>query len=430
MGRAAAFRRREAVPSPRRPWYIFGQPFKRLMLSPGNRNVFLLLLFTLGKGFQLSIGALSINLYAHSLGYSSEFIGVLTGMSAIGSLAAAIPVGLLADRFGRKRLLIVSGLLNPLTLVAIALSTSAPFLIVGGLANGVLASAYWVTNLPLLTESTSAERRVGVLALNSFLLLGVGSLGALVGGIVPELVGAHLHVAATSTVPLRWGVLAAAIIVFLPAPPLFWLRETRRAAPVKEQRQRAPVALFTMLLLPDVLFTTGEGATVGLLQIFFVLRFAAQPGALGALYTIAGLCGGAAALTAPRVVRRWGKLRTATTIQYLSVPVVLGIGFLPFFPLAAAAEFARNVLRGLFEPTYAAFALERVPSRQRATLSGFYSVTWSVGYSLGPAMAGWLQVHAGLSASFVVSAVCIGGAATLLRFFFPTALRHDLPSAD
>jgi MFS family permease len=420
------------------------------------RDVYILLLFTLGKGFQLSIGAVTINLYVDSLFHDSYVVGIVAAMSAIGALVAGVPVGMLADRVGRKPLLVVSGLVTPLTLVATALSTSLPLLIASGIFNGIAASAYWVTNLPMLTENTRADQRVGAMALNNFLLLGVGALGALIGGAVPQLVGAMTHQSASGTVPLRWGVLAAAFVVLLPALPLFWISEPRRsrgrgeAAPADgvqvapecvvpheaatiavaskpvveteavEEAERGGIAgLFAGLLVPDVLFTTGEGAVVGLLTIFFAERFFLQPGPLGVLVTVAGLVGGATSLAAPRIVERFGKLRMATTMQYASVPAILAIGFLPLLPLAAVAEFARQILRGLFEPVYAAFAMERVSSRHRGTLSGFYSLTWSVGYSIGPITAGWLQQNVGLSASFVVGAAFVALSATCLRVFFP-----------
>lgn len=416
-----------------------------------SRDVYILLLFSLGKGFQLSIGALTINLYVLSLGYGKDVVGVVAAMSAIGALVAGVPVGLLADRIGRKPLLILSGMLTPITLVMIAVSTSLPLLIAANLLNGVIASAYWVTNMPMLTESTQGDdQRVGALALNNFLLLGVGALGALIGGVVPQLVGSAAHLPADSTVPLRWGVLTAALIVFAPALPLWWLHEPRRhkpttpsvadisaaqpgsaetlaiaeeiaqnPSPARPQDRGGVATLFAKLLLPDVLFTTGEGAVVGLLTIFFVLRFELQPGQLGILFTIAGLAGGATSLMAPRIVQRWGKLRMATAMQFASVPVILAIGFLPVLALAAIAEFARQILRGLFEPVYAAFAMERVSSRYRGTLSGFYSLTWSIGYSIGPITSGWLFQHVGLSASFVIGAAFVGLSALLLRIFFP-----------
>jgi MFS family permease len=415
-----------------------------------NRNVYLLLLFTLGKGFQISIAALSTNLYVYSLGYPKDFVGLIAAIPAIGALVAGVPIGLLADRVGRKPILLVSGLLNPLALAAIALSTSAPLLIVASLCNGLLAGGYWVINLPMLTESTDDDQRVGALALNSFLLLGVGALGALIGGFVPELVGGMLHMPANSVVPLRWGVLTAALVVFLPAVPLVFLREPRRgavAAPVAladpaaaipaaaaETRpgavvsdpigRRAIALLFLKLLIPDVLFTTGEGVVIGLLQIYLVLRFHVSPGTLGVLYTAAGLTGGATSLLSPRLVRRWGSLRTAATMQYLTIPAMLTIGFAPIFPLAAGGEFARATFRGFFEPVYASFAMQSVSRRLRATLSGFYSTTWSVGFTIGPALAGVLQQHVSLSAPFLVGILCIGSSATLLLTFFGRPARR------
>ena len=69
------------------------------------RNVYLLLLFTMGKGFQLSISTLTLNYYVHSLGYRPDFIGVFSAMPAIGALIGAVPAGMLSDRFGRKPVL-------------------------------------------------------------------------------------------------------------------------------------------------------------------------------------------------------------------------------------------------------------------------------------------------------------------------------------
>src|SRR5215469_9407574 len=80
------------------------------------RNVYLLLFFTMGKGFQLTIATLNVNYYAHSLGYHPDFIGLLSAMPAIGALISAVPVGLLADRIGRKPVLVLTAILTPLFL--------------------------------------------------------------------------------------------------------------------------------------------------------------------------------------------------------------------------------------------------------------------------------------------------------------------------
>lgn len=422
---------------------------KRPALFRYQRNVYLMLLYTVGKGLQLSIAALTINLYAYSLGFRPDFIGLLTGAPAIGSFIAGVPMGLLADRFGRKPLILTGAALTPLTLVAVALSSNGPLLLTASFINGLLASAYWVTNLPMLTESTTAEERVGVLAINSFLLLGVGALGSLIGGIVPEVAASLTHQSATSVIPMRWGVLAAAFVAAAPALPLVLLREPRRTSatvpsgavdaalpdvaaalpavavevPTESPLDPMPIkravpVFFAMLLLPDVIFVTGESMVIGLEQLFFRLRYNLEPGPLGVFIALAGLFGGATALIAPRLVRRWGTLRMATRMQFASVPVVLAIGFVPVLAVAIVADVVRNVLRGIFEPSYAAFTMESVSARQRATLSGFYGITWGVGYSLGAGIAGLLQTNIALSAPFAGGALLLCIAPLLLRAFF------------
>jgi MFS family permease len=427
------------------------------------RNVYLLLFFTLGKGFQITITALTTPLYVLSLGYNSEVIGLVTAVPAVGALLSGVPIGWLADRIGRKPVLVISGLLNPLAIAGIAFATNVPLLVTASLINGILAGGYWVTNLPVLTETTREDQRVGVLAMNSFLLLGVGALGSLVGGLVPELVGHALGVRALSTVPLRWGIVVAASLVFTTALPLLLMtelpRRPRAATPVlvpppadalasgAEAASVAPPAsgaassavvdpvgraaitlLFVKLLIPDVLNTTGQGAVIVLLPVYLTRRFGVTPGSLGVLLTVAGLIGGGVSLLSPRVVRRFGNLRTAVAAQAFSLPIIGLIGFAPLYPLAASAEFARNVLRGFFEPVYASFTMGSVSSRLRGTLSGFYSTTWSIGFTLGPLIAGFLQARVGLSAPFVVGMICVGSAATLLRLFFGG--RRPLPQGS
>src|SRR5437762_3875437 len=198
------------------------------------RNVYILLIFTTGKGFQLSISMLTLNYYVHSLGYQPEFIGVFSAMPAIGALISAVPVGFLADRIGRKPVLVLTAILTPVFLAACALVTS-PFLLLScAFMQGVVSTAYWVTNLPLLTESTTESQRVGVFALNSFLLLGVGALGNLLGGAIPEFMAGILHVSAASTLPLRWGVFSAALFTFVFGLPLWFLQEPKRVKNVEQ----------------------------------------------------------------------------------------------------------------------------------------------------------------------------------------------------
>src|SRR4051794_38122237 len=72
-----------------------------------------LLGYTLVKGIQLTLHNLIFPLYAYSLGYNQEAIGRLNATGALMVFLASVPVGMLADRVGRARLLAISGVLSP-----------------------------------------------------------------------------------------------------------------------------------------------------------------------------------------------------------------------------------------------------------------------------------------------------------------------------
>jgi len=155
-------------------------------------------------------------------------------MPALGALLGAVPAGLLADRIGRKPLLLMSALLTPIFLAAIGLVSSPAAMLILAFLQGVVSTAYWVTNMPLLVENTTEQQRVGVLALNSFMILGIGSFGSLLGGTIPEFVGHLLNVSSASVPALRWGVIAAASFTFVFGIPLWFLHEKPRPKTITE----------------------------------------------------------------------------------------------------------------------------------------------------------------------------------------------------
>jgi MFS family permease len=96
--------------------------------------------------------------------------------------------------------------------------------------------------------------------------------------------------------------------------------------------------------------------------------------------------------------------------------VVLALA--PVQGVAMAAEVARNAFRSMGDPVYNAFAMSQVPAEQRATISGLYSATWSVGFSLGPAISGVAQQRVGFTPAFLLGAASMSVGVVLLWGFF------------
>ncbi len=379
-----------------------------------------LLAYTLVVGLRLSLSSLILPLYLYSLGYKQDVIGVVTAAGALTTLVFAVPLGLLADRVGRARLFVFSAWLLPWPSIGTALSTNLIVIIGCQMLLNLVATIYWSTNAPLLVGSVNAEQRVRAFAMNSFFLTGVGTLGAALGGGISALAGRLLGVPSNATAPLRVALLALAVLTFVGAVPLLRLRAAReKAARGRAWRfQRSDLPRFARLIIVDALMAFGAGAVIGFLPIFFAVRYGMASGALGVLFTLTGALSGIASLLAPVIARRLGDHRALLTAQIAIAPAIFLIAIAPVLPLAIAFEATRNALRGLLDPVYTPFAMMRVPSAQRGALGGLYNVTWATGFSLGPLLSGWIQVHAGFAPAFTMSAVCYLVAAVCTFAFF------------
>ncbi|MGH2442250.1 MAG: MFS transporter, partial [Chloroflexota bacterium] len=186
--------------------------------------------------------------------------------------------------------------------------------------------------------------------------------------------------------------------------------------------------LIAKLLTPDLLLAFGGGAVLSFAQLYFHLRFHLDPGTVGIVVAVGGSAAGLATLLTPIVARRWGNLRTAVRAQWSAAPFIVVMALTMRFEIALPAYCLLLMLRGMADPVYTGFVQERVPETHRARVTGLYSVTYSIGYSLGPAASGALQTASGFGPAFLMGAVVYFTGASLLFGFFREGTR-PLPVA-
>ena len=407
-----------------------GRQHEDRSLSPAPKRSFgfglvanTLLGYTLAKGLQLTLFNLIFPLYAYSLGYNQETIGRLNATGALMVLICSVPLGMLADRIGRARLLTISAFLSPLALLGIALSSSLPALVFWLVVQNGISVVYWSATSPLLIGTVPEGRRVRVFSINSFFLWGVGALGSVLGGFVTVAAARALGVGQDNTAALRAALVFNAVLLLLGGLPLWRIRNVASAgdgAAGRAPLRLADLRLFGRLLLPDALQACGSGAVIGFLPLFFALRFGVEPAKLGWIFTITGVLGGMSALGAPALVRRLGNMRT---IGSLMVGIAACIALTVAMPILLASvlfEGCRAALRGTIDPIYTPFAISRVAPERRGTLAGMYNVTYATGFSLGPLASGWLQVHYGFGPAFALGAGCYLLAAVAMLLLWRT----------
>jgi MFS family permease len=384
------------------------------------RNAALVLSVTAFRGMVIAATSTVFNLYLYSLGYDTPTIGLVNASGSLAVLVVSLPFGYLADRIGRRAVLLAGGFAYPVFLLALSLAHSTPQIVIFNFILSGVSSAYWVAGVPLLYASTTPQQRVSAFSINSFLLWGIGPLGALMAGQVVEIAARAMQVAGSDPSALRVGMLFITGLAAAGAVPYPFLREPPREAESHEPPPPlgALTRLVVQLLTPDLILAIALGALLTFVQLYFHVRFGLDAGPVGLIVGVGGIISGVGALLTPLIAQRWGNLRSAVRIQLATVPLMVALAVANALWIAVPAFWIMVTLRGMADPVYTSFIQERVPEMYRARLTGFYSVTYSVGASIGPAVSGELQRRGGFTLAFAVAAACYGLGATLLSLFF------------
>jgi len=128
-------------------------------------------------------------LFGESIGANCADIGLTLSAFAAARLVLNIPIGILADRYGRKPLLVAGPLISAVGMVGSGLSSSIPELLFWRIIAGAGNAAYLGgAQLYLLDNSTEENRGRVISANHAALLCGVGA-GPAIGGLAGSLYG-------------------------------------------------------------------------------------------------------------------------------------------------------------------------------------------------------------------------------------------------
>jgi MFS family permease len=173
--------------------------------------------------------------FAEQLHLSQSAAGLLAGATGLAVLAISIPAGMLADRYGARRLTLASATLMSGALVAHALPGFWPLLgarFVFGLGFGTV----WTAGIAWITELAPPERRAQALS-RPMTIAGVAIMcGPVISGVVAQDLGLRTPFIASGVLGIVVGILLLRVpepvLLHRPAQPA--LRETlRRAATEK-----------------------------------------------------------------------------------------------------------------------------------------------------------------------------------------------------
>lgn len=177
--------------------------------------------------FDVQLYALVLAALMADLGMATSIGGLLGSLTLLAAAAGGIGFGVLADRYGRARAMMVSILIYSLSTGACGFAQTIYQLAVLRIFVGIGMGGEWATGAALVAESFSTAHRQKALAfMQSF-----AAFGLIAAPIVTALV-----------MPV-WGWRAVFFVGVLPALLVLWIRRGVKESTMWVQLQKAPVAL-------------------------------------------------------------------------------------------------------------------------------------------------------------------------------------------
>lgn len=349
-------------------------------------------------------------------------IGLLWALSSGVSAAMQGLAGLLADRLGRRRVLLAGMLLRSANLAVLgwAISTRQTFPVIAALAvgNGALRAFYDPIAWALVAEFSRQEERLAAFSVHR-----IGqSLGWVAGPLLATLAarasyGAMFYVCAPLTLlaPLvaAWLPMGAAPDQAAPAAP----RAPASTAPPPRRRQLSAAGdrRFLRFLAGTFVYFLLQTQMYHLLAVYAAAQLQLSRAQVGTLFTVNALLVVALQLPIVRVIARLGSGRALAlgSLAYAAGFVVVGAAYGHAALLVAVALL--TLCETITSPAQQARLTRLAPPERRASYGGAFGVAQGAAQALGPALGVLLSETAGPRAAWLALAALAPLCAWLYR---------------
>jgi MFS family permease len=362
-----------------------------------------------------------IPLYAKDFGVSTSMVGLTITVYAAARLILNIPAGMIADRWGRRVLLIGGPILTSIGMTGSGFANDIWTLLVWRFVAGAGSAFYMSGALVYLIDVAKPEQRARFIATNQWALsLGV-AIGPGIGGLIADAYGlsAPFHIVGV----LGIGTAAYAVVRL---PETLADQPSPTAAEGASDRDAVKALIFSkpflaLTLVTMTIFMTRAGTRGVLIPLHADSVLGWGPAEIGVLFTVTG---GLTLFTL--MPAAWASDHLGRRVVILFSGVTAGAGVLLLASDSAVIVFViGNILMsfgtGTAGPAPSTFAADITPARIRGVGIGLYRSAGDIGFVAGPFLLGWLSDVTSITFALRVAGVAVAVAA---MSFFWTMRKH------
>ena len=345
-------------------------------------------------------------LYAKDFGVSAAAVGLTLTVFALARLIVNVPAGIIADRYGRRILLVGGPIITSVGMIGSGLSDSIGELLVWRFIAGAGSAFYMSGAMIYLIDIATPEQRTRYVAINQWALTVGFALGPGIGGLVADRYGLSVPFYVVGVMGIVTAIYA---VIRLP--------ETRDQAVAEDaEAEGEPMSTWTFVLsrrfllvavASATIFMTRAGTRGTLMPLHAEDALGWGPAEIGIVFTVTG------ALTLFTLMpAAWAADHISRRFVVGFSGVVAGIGAMLAGSIVSPVGFVLgNVVMslgtGTAGPAPAAYVADIAPPGKRGIAVALYRSAGDVGFLAAPPLLGLLAEATSLSTALIVGGVLV-----------------------
>lgn len=338
-------------------------------------------------------------LYLAESGFTETQIGLLFTLTLIGDAGISLWLTTSADRFGRKRTLLIGALLMFVAGVGFVITRNYILLMIAAIIGVISPSGneigpFLSVEQASLTQLISNEKRTHFFAWYNLVGSFATATGALAGGWLAQ----SLQLSGwTALESYRFVLIGYALggfillVLFLnlspsiEVPTQYAVRSTQHTLGLHQSRN----VIFKLSAFFALDAFAGGFIVQSMFAYWFFVRFGVDAGTLGSIFFGANILAGISALLAVPLAKKVGLINTMVFTHIPSNILLILVPLMPTLPLAIGLLLLRFSISQMDVPTRQSYVMAVVAPDERSAASGVTAIARSIGASVSPLLTGF-----------------------------------------
>jgi MFS family permease len=336
-------------------------------------------------------------LYLIEKGLTESQIGLLFTLTLAGDAVISLYLTTSADRFGRKRTLIIGALLMVVAGIVFIVTNNVVILMAAAIIGVISPSGneigpFLSVEQAGLTQIISNDRRTKVFAWYNLVGSFATAIGALAGGWLAQFLqdkgwsALNAYRVVLSGYALGGLILTILFLLLSETIEVHGTVSTDIKRVLGLHRSRSVVMRLSALFALDAF--AGGLLIQSMIAYWFHVKFRVDSGILGSIFFGANILAGISALLAVKLASKFGLINTMVFTHIPSNILLMLVPLMPSLPLAIGLLLLRFSISQMDVPTRQSYTMSVVTPDERSAASGVTAIARSVGASLSPALTG------------------------------------------